>query len=206
MKKTTTIAARIRQHIESMRPGEPFTPGNLQMFGTRAAVDQTLYRLAKAGTISRLARGVFVRPEISRFVGQVTPAPAKIAELIAKSTGATIRVTGAEAARRFEFTTQVPTQVGYCTTGPSKRLRIGKLEFRLQHVCARKMLLAERQAGVALAALWYLGKSEVTAASFETIRSKLPAVEFEALKAASGSMPSWMANALYAHEKLALRA
>lgn len=117
-----------------------------------------------------MARGVFVRPEVSRFVGKVMPDPQKVAETVARTTGSIIQVHGAEAARRLELSTQVPTQPVFVTSGPTKSIRVGKMEIRLQHVCQRKLALAGRPAGLALAAMWYLGKKEMTPALIEKIR------------------------------------
>lgn len=66
-------AELIRQRIAGMPVGEPFASAAFLNCGTRASVDQTLSRLVKAGDIERVARGVFVRPEVSRFVGKVMP-------------------------------------------------------------------------------------------------------------------------------------
>jgi hypothetical protein len=201
MNSTPKTAELIRQRIAGMPIGEPFTPNALLSCGTRASVDQTLSRLVKAGIIDRVARGVFIRPEVSRFVGKVTPEPFKVAETIAKATGATVQVHGAEAARRLELTTQVPTQSVFSTSGPSKRIRIGALEIRLRHVCQRKLVLAGRPAGLAVAAMWYLGKAEVTPLLIEKIRLKLPPGEFEVLKSVTRSMPAWMSDAIFKHER-----
>ncbi len=206
MKATAKSAELIRQRIEAMAIGEPFTPTAFFACGTRASVDQTLSRLVKAGVIERVTRGVFVRPEISRFVGKVMPEPHKVAETIARTTGAIVQVHGAEAARRLELTTQVPTQSVFVTSGPSKRIRVGKMEIRLQHVCQRKLALAGRPAGLALAAMWYLGKKEVTPVLVEKIRHKLGASEFEVLKSATRSMPAWMSDAIFRSERTAVHA
>lgn len=200
MTKTNT-AELIRQRIKTIPLGEPFTPAIFLECGTRASVDQTLSRLVRAGSIERLTRGVFVRPEVSRFVGDVMPEPMKVAEAVAKTTGAVVQVHGAEAARRLELTTQVPTQPVFVTSGPSKRICVGKMEIRLQHVSQRKLALAGRPAGLALAAMWYLGKEEVTPALVEKIRRKLGSSEFEVLKSATGSMPAWMSDALFRNER-----
>jgi hypothetical protein len=203
MSKAASTAKRIRNRIEKSPAGEPFTPKAFLACGTRVSVDQTLSRLVKAGVIERVTRGVFVRPEVSRHVGKVMPAPLKVAQTIARTTGSIVQVHGAEAARRLELTTQVPTQPVFSTSGPSKRIRVGSMEIRLQHVCQRKLLHAGRPAGLALAALWYLGKSEVTAATIEKIRRKLSPAEFKVLKSATSSMPAWMSDALYRHERAA---
>lgn len=202
METTTKAAKLIRQRIEEMTAGEPFTPATLLACGTRASVDQTLSRLVKAGVIDRVTRGVFVRPEVSRFVGKVMPNPLKVAETVAMSTGAIVQVHGAEAARRLELTTQVPTQSVFVTSGPSKRICVGKMEIRLQHVCQRKLALAGRPAGLALSAMWYLGKTEVTPALVEKIRHKLGESEFEVLKSAVSSMPAWMSDVIFRNERM----
>jgi hypothetical protein len=201
MKTITKTAELIRQHIEAMPTGEPLAPTAFLECGTRASIDQTLSRLVKAGSIDRVTRGVFVRPEVSRFVGKVMPEPLKVAETVAKITGAVVQVHGAEAARRLELTTQVPALSVFVTSGPSKRICVGKMEIRLQHVCQRKLALAGRPAGLALAAMWYLGKKEVTSALIEKIRRKLGASEFEVLKSAARSMPAWMSDAIFRNER-----
>lgn len=197
-----STAKAIRQRIDAMPVGEPFTPAAFVGCGTRAAIDQALSRLVKAGSIERVTRGVFVHPEVNRFVGNVSPSPLKVAETIAKTTGAVVQVHGAEAACRLELTPQVPTQPVFATSGPSKRIRMGNLEIRLQHVAQRKLALAGRPAGLALAAMWYLGKNEVTPALVEKIRHKLGSSEFEALKSAISSMPAWMSDAIFRSERM----
>lgn len=199
-------ARRIRQCIEGLPVGEPFTPAAFLEHGTRASVDQTLSRLAKAGVIERVARGVYVRPEINRFVGKVMPEPVKVVETLARNTGAVIQVHGAEAALQFGFTTQVPVQPVFATSGSSRRVRMGKLEIRLRHASPRKLALAGRPAGLALAAMWYLGKKELTPAAVARIQRRLPETEFQALRSVIGTMPSWMSDAIFQHEKSAANA
>lgn len=193
----------IRQHVQKLPAGEPFTPTTFLGMGARASVDQALSRLTKAGAITRVTRGVFVRPTESRHLGKVLPEPSKVVETVAKAKGATVQIHGAEAARRFELTTQTPTQPVFYTTGPSKRFRMGKMEVVLKHTASRKLALAGRPAGVALSALWYLGRNEVTPETIAQIRRKLPPTEFEALTAAKASMPGWMAETFYRYEQQA---
>lgn len=94
----------------------------------------------------------------------------------------------------------------FVTSGPSKRIRVGNMEIRLQHVCQRKLALAGRPAGLALSAMWYLGKTEVTPALVEKIRRKLGASEFEVLKSATSSMPARMSDAIFRSERTAAQA
>lgn len=191
----------IRERIAAQAVGEPFTPALFAGLGTRAAVDQALMRLTKSGNVERIGHGLYVVPKVSRFGIKALPAPEQIAQTVAGAEGATIEVHGAEAARRFGLTTQVPAQAVFYTTGSSREIRLGKLTIRLQHVAPRKLALAGRPAGLALSALWYLGRHQVTSGTFKRIAEKLPSGEFEVLRGAKASMPAWMVEAFGRYER-----
>ena len=191
----------IRSRIAVQPAGEPFTPALFAGLGSRAAIDQTLMRLTQAGNIQRLGHGLYSVPKLGRFGIQVMPAPEAVAKTLAASEGATVDVHGAEAARRFGLSTQMPTQATFYTTGSSRTVRLGKLVIKLQHVAPRKLVLAGRPAGQALSALWYLGKHQVTPDTFKRFAEKLSPTEFQALQEAKSSMPSWMIAALMAYER-----
>lgn len=191
----------IRELIAAQPAGEPFIPALFAGLGSRASIDQALMRLTKEGFIERLGRGLYTVPKTSRFGLKSMPSPETVAQTVAAAEGASIEVHGAEAARRFGFSTQVPAQPIFYTTGSSHTVRMGKLQVRLQHVALRKLVLAGRPAGQALSALWYLGRRQVTPATFERIAAKLPQIEFEALRSAKASMPAWMVEALRRYEE-----
>src|SRR6266850_5280382 len=75
----TTVEA-IRNRINEIGMGEPFTSSQFNALGTRPAVDQALSRFVKQGEITRISRGVFVRPKRSRYIGEVMPEPSKVAK------------------------------------------------------------------------------------------------------------------------------
>ena len=201
--KTSVLstAALIRERVEGFPAGEPFTSVEFMTSGTRASVDHALSRLAKAGVISRVTRGVYVRPIINKYVGPVVPGPFKIAQTVARSVGARISVNGAEAARRFELSTQMSTQSLFLTSGPTRNIKVGNSRIRLQHTSPRKLALAGRPAGAALSALWYLGRGEVTSGVIEQIRTKLSSEEFRKLQSSTESMPSWMSDAFFRYSQ-----
>lgn len=189
----------IRRAIAEISVGEPFTSSSFLVYGTRAAVDHALSRLTRSGVITRVARGVFVRPRVSRYVGTVLPAPEVVARAVASRTGAKVQVSGAEAAAELQLSTQQPVTPVFHTSGPTRRFRMGALQVTLKHVSPRRLALAGRPAGTALAALWYLGKREVDEAVIEQVRRKLSAEEFQALEAEAPSQPAWMASAFRRH-------
>lgn len=196
-----STSEQIRERAEQLPIGQPVTFKEFMAYGSRAAVDQALTRLVKAGILSRPARGVYMRSKKNSFIGEVPPEPIKVAEAIAEEFGGVVQIQGAEAARRLGFSTQVPTRPIFYTSGPNRRFHLGQMEVVLKHVSPRKLALAGRMAGVALTALWYLGKSMVTPQTIEHLRARLAPEEFEALRAASKAMPGWMHDAFLVHEE-----
>jgi hypothetical protein len=199
-----STAEIIRHRVLRVRRGEPFTNTGFLKLGSRASVDKTLSRLVEEGVIQRIARGVFVRPKQSRFIGSVMPDVAKVVEVMARDHGETIQVHGAEAARRFKLSTQVPTTPVFYTSGPSRELKVGNLTVKLLHASHRKLHLAGKRPGLALSALWYLGKYNVDASVVGAIREGLTEEEFETL--IHTDMPGWMAGALQRYGQDAVHA
>lgn len=194
-----STAETIRKSVLREKKGEPFTNRRFFKLGSRASVDKALSRLVKEGVIQRITRGVFMRPKESRYIGNVMPDVSKVVEVIARDYSETIQVHGAEAARRFKLSTQVPTVPVFYTSGLSRELKVGNLTVKLRHASHRKLLLAGKPSGLALSALWYLGKDNVNSNVLSTIRAGLTAEEFEILK--NTDMPAWMTNAIEAFGK-----
>lgn len=196
--RAASVPERIRAHVATMPEGEPFTVRELLAFGPRTAVDQALSRMAGAGELERPTRGVYARPKMSAVLGRMVPvAPEKVVLAIARSNGTKVRVHGAEAARRFGLSTQMPLHPVYATTGRSRRVKVGSGEVVLRHASPQRMELAGRPAGEALAALLYLGKTEVSTETVQRIRQALGTEEFEVLRRAVTAMPAWLADLMY---------
>ena len=178
----------------SFRRESPSQASAFLKHGSRSVVDRTLSRLAARGEIQRLARGVFVRPRTSRFVGAVLPDVLEVVEAIARSNGETVQVHGAEAARRFKLSTQVPTAPVFHTSASSRTIRISNITVRMVHTSNRRRLqFAGEAAGAALSALWYLGKNNVTPETVATIEDALGPAEFQRL--CSADLPGQMTAA-----------
>lgn len=192
-----SVMQAVRASVAGRTPGEPFTVQELLTEGSRAAVDQALTRLVRAGEVERVTRGVYAVPRVNATLGRRVPVSAEVAAAaIARSAGAAVGVHGAEAARRFGLTTQVPLTSVLTTTGRSRRVVVGGREVRLVHASLRRMALAGRPAGEALAALLYLGRSEVTPDVIAQVRRRLAPEEFAVLRAAVTAMPAWLADML----------
>ncbi|MDE0047832.1 MAG: DUF6088 family protein [bacterium] len=190
-----SVAQTIRTELRKLPRGRPFATSRFARHGPRGAVDRALSRIVEEGGIERLARGVFVRPRKSRFVGSVVPGVTEVVRVIARDNGETVQVHGAEAARRLGLSTQAPTTPVYHTSASSRTIRIGNATVRMVHTSNRRRLqFAGETAGLALAALWYLGRGNATPEAVARIESAIGPDAFARLR--SADMPAWMADAL----------
>ena len=194
-----SVALRVRRSVAARTAGEPFTARELLNLGPRASVDQAIHRLYVEGAVERVARGVYVRPKFNQTLGVKVPvAPEKIVAAIARSNATKVSISGAEAARRFGFSTQVPVKLVYDTTGRSRTFTVGSQPVVLRHASQSRMELAATPAGEALAALLYLGRKEVTQSVVETVRARLGEAEYQLLLNHRGAMPAWLSDTFHA--------
>lgn len=196
-----TTANAIRQAIEALPEGKAFLAKDLLQLGTRAAVDQALYRMAKDKEIMRVARGVYVRPKWTKHAkAPVMPEPYEVAQLVARTKGAKIGPTGAEAAHQLGLSTQMPTQAVYATTGRTGEIKMGKNTIRFRHVSARQMQYAGTAVGTAIAALRYLGKDHVTSEVIAALEQTLNQQDFQTLRLATTALPAWATDKFFEYE------
>lgn len=170
------------------------SPKEFMHLGSRAAIDQALSRLAREGTLLRIARGIYALPVQGRF--SLRPhSTASVIQAIDSTTGETVVASGAAEANSMGLTTQIPTCEVYLTSGHSRRLKLGEREIELKHGNRWQMLLGKRPSGKAIRAIIWLGPEQAPMA-MEALRNKLPTQEWEAMHQARAGLPSWMAKAV----------
>lgn len=188
------IAQSVLSFAQSLPEGGLLSPKAFLHLGSRAAIDQTLSRLAREGTLLRVGRGVYSLPISGRF-GVRPPSTESVVEAIAASSGETIVASGATEANALGLTTQVPTREVYLTSGPSRWLKLGNREIELKHGARWQLVMGKRPAGKALRALTWLGPERAPEA-LQQLRETLAQEEWEAMRSARASLPSWMARAV----------
>lgn len=191
----------IRQYIKSIPRGRPFTTASLNGLASSVTIRQALCRFTQTGEITRVARGVFVREKKVPYLGSVLPETLAIAEVVAQSSGETIAVHGAEAARILHLSTQVPLKPIFYTTGNTRHIKMGNKEITLKHISARKLIKPGTTVGLVISALWYLGKDHVNTAVIEKIKKQIEPQDFSKLLNHISQMPAWMAHLFLPYRK-----
>ena len=113
---------KVSTEIARMTPGMVFFPSDLAKVGTKTShVLKVLERETKAGTILRLAQGVYYYPKADDKygLGIIYPSYEEVAERIAERDKVIIVPTGAYALNKLGFSTQVPMNLVYMTDGTS---------------------------------------------------------------------------------------
>lgn len=195
-----TPGQAIRAKIAALPEGEPFTSALFKGLGSPAVIRRALAREVNTGTLKRFTRGVYYVPKPMMFGIQPVPSVRSVVALLAP--GETIGRSGAQAAQMLGFSTQMVVREVFVTSGRSRRIRYGKTEIFLKHVCARKLALGTGPAGMALLTLWYLGRHEVTPQTFGVLKRRLSPEDFQRLTEAASVMPTWMAKAMVEYQAL----
>ncbi len=188
------LAQAILSQAESLPEDGLLSPKEFLHLGSRAAIDQTLSRLAREDKLLRVGRGAYALPIEGRF-GMRPPSAESVVEAIESTSGETVVASGATEANALGLTTQVPTREVYLTSGPSRRLKLGNREIELKHGNRWQMLLGKRPAGKAIRALIWLAPEQASMA-LAVLRGELPGQEWDAMRQARSRLPSWIAKAV----------
>lgn len=191
-----SITKQIVNRIRGNGRGWVFTPQDFLDLGSRAAIDQTLSRLAQADTIRRLKRGLYDYPKQHPRLGQLTPSPDAIANAIARKTGAAWQVSNARAANALGLTTQVPAKPIYFIHGTPQQVTIGQQTIDFRQGSARRMVGAGTTWGTALRALDYFGKDGINDDVIAQLADKLTAKDIAALRKSFYAIPDWKRNVI----------
>ena len=192
-----SLPKRIMEHVSVLPEAAPICPATLLHLGKRAAVDQALARLARAGRLMRIYQGVYMRPVETRF-GLRAPRIGAALQALSALWGETIVPCGGSAANRLGLTTQNPVREIHLTSGRNRNLHFGQVTVELRHAPRWQLVAPHGKAGEAIRALAWLGPKEVEE-GLEAILPGLSGTEVDELAAARALMPNWMAESISAH-------
>lgn len=192
-----TASAQVKNYISNIPEGQPFPSTALRPFASTENIRQILNRLVKTGELSRVARGVFAKPKQVAKLGAVLPSTSEVAKALAESTGETIGIHGAEAARQLQLTTQVPMRPVFYTSGNTRTLKVANRTIKLKHVNPSKLIAPGTTAGLVISALNYLGRESVTIETIKTIKQRISPEDFAETINLIERMPAWMADMFY---------
>ena len=191
-KQSRSIDSQILSTIRNHGRGAVFVPADFLDVGSREAVDTALHRLARKGTIRRLARGVYDFPKVHPILGVLSPSAEAVAKALAGRDRTRLQPAGAYAANSLGLSEQVPAKAVFLTDGPSRTVKIGPTTIQLRRTTAKNMETAGRLSGLLIQAFRELGKEHITRERREHLKRTLPADKRRELIKDLRLAPAWM--------------
>lgn len=114
-------------------PNEVWTPGDFADLGSRAAVDKTLQRLAAAGDLRRIDRGLYDQPRKSGLTGcPAVPDYRAVIRAVSRRDQARTIIDGMTAANDLGLTTAVPARIEVLVDARLKTIKLGSQEIHFK--------------------------------------------------------------------------
>lgn len=193
-KSDISIDSQVISRVYGKGRGSVFTPNDFSDLGVYTAVAKSLSRYAKAGTIRRLAPGVYDYPATHPLTGTLSPSPEKVARALAGRDATKLQPAGAYAANLLGLSEQVPMRVVFLTDGRSRKVKVGTMEILLRHSSTRFLSTRTEIGGLIIQALRHIGKDHVSDREYAILLKRIPAKARKEMLADIRRAPVWIAN------------
>ena len=160
---------QVKETILKTKRGVLLFPEDFSKYGSSEAVRLALHRLEKQEIIKRVAQGIYARPIISKYVGEVLPSAEIVAKGIAKRDRIRIVPTGAYALNALGLSTQIPMKLVFLTDGAQREIKIGQQSIKFKKTTPKNLLAKGEISSLVLQALREIGISKITLEEEEKI-------------------------------------
>jgi hypothetical protein len=195
-KHLKSIDSQVIARIKGKARGWVFTPTDFLDLGSSKAVGLALMRHTAAGTIRKLARGLYHYPRTHTRLGMIAPSMDDIANALKGRDSVRLQLSGAHAANQLGISDQVPMRTVFLTDGPSRKVQIGRQQIVLKQTTPRQMATAERVSGTVIQALRWLGKHNVDGRIVAALRRNLSDEHKQQLLKDLRYAPAWVAKVM----------
>ena len=187
------VADRIMERVSEQKTGWVCTQRDFLDIGSRAAVDQAMSRLLKAGHLRRVGRGLYDVPKFNKLLKRNSPSDFYSAiDAIARQNGARIMRSGSVHANLLGLTNLVPAKAIYDTDGYSRTVTIDGMTVQFRHAPPSVMRWAGKPGAPVVQALRWLGPYAGTDPEvIPILRRRLPDHVKLDLSQNSHYLPTW---------------
>lgn len=156
-----SIEKQIEEKIISMPRGTLLFPEDFHQLGSSEAVRLALHRIEKKGVIRRVAQGIYVRPKISKYIGEIGSTAEEVAQGIAKRDKIRIVPTGVYALNALGLSTQVPMKLVLLTDGAPRAIKVGKRTIKFKKTTPKNLMAKGKISSLVIQALREIGMGKV---------------------------------------------
>jgi len=187
-----SVGKQIKERICRKKQGTLLFPDDLHDLGSSEAVRLALHRLEREGTIRRVTQGIYVRPKISKYMGEILPSAEEVAQGIAKRDKIRLVPTGAYALNALGLSTQIPMKLVFLTDGAPRLIKLGKRSIKLKKTTPKNLSAKGQISGLVIQALREIGKDKLTPSEEKKITELLRKENIKDLKHDIQLAPVWI--------------
>lgn len=187
-----SIVTKIKKRIYRKDRGFVFTKSHFFDLGSRTAVAKALERLADAGVIRRLSRGLYEYPKQHPEFGDLPVNYEQVAQALAGRDNLKIQPSGAYAANLLGLSDQVPAKVVFLTDGSHRKIQIGSRSIVLKRTTPKNMATAGKISGLVIQALRFIGQENIDDKVIGILKRKLADKDKQILMADLRFAPAWI--------------
>lgn len=197
MKHDNSSQSLLDELVSHKEPGQLLFPSEYFSIGSPEAIHMAFSRLVRQNTLTRLGKGIYLKPKMDPELGQLYPSLEEIARKIAEKERVVIRPTGSYALNKLGLSTQVPTKVVFLTNGSPRTIRIGKGAITFKSTTPKKLSAKNDTVFLAIQALIALGEKGTTDKIIDTLCAILQREGPASIREDARSAPNHVAQTLY---------
>lgn len=187
-----SVEYKIEKTIKSKPRGSLLFPEDFSQKGSAESVRKALQNLKEKGIIKSVAHGIYVRPVIDEYIGEVLPTAEEVAKAIAKRDRIKLVPTGAYALHALGLSTQIPLKLVFLTDGAPRTIEVGKRTIKLKKTTPRNLKARGEISSLVIQALREIGKDNATAEEQGKIIELLQKEDPADLKFDISLAPEWI--------------
>jgi len=157
-----SIEYQILVRVKNKNRGTLLFPDDFIDLGSSEAIRLALHRLENKKIIIRVAQGIYVRPKISKYIGEVLPSAEEVVAGIAKRDKIRLLPTGVYALNALGLSTQVPMKIVLLTDGSPREIKIGKRTIKFKKTAPKNLSAKGEISRLVIQALKEIGFNKQT--------------------------------------------
>ncbi len=186
---------QIQERIGTAAGGTIFVSSDFADIADTKTIRRNLNRLAQAGTLRRILKGVYEKPEYSELLKEYVAAdPDAVAKALARSYHWTIAPCGNTALNLLGLSTQVTAVWSYISDGPYKTYEWNSTKLEFKHRTNKEITGLSYMTILVIQALKTLGKTNVTSRTIQALKARLDEGDKAAMLREAAESTDWVYN------------
>lgn len=187
-----SVENKIEKSIKAKPKGFLLLSDDFTQEGSAESVRKALQNLKEKGLIKSVAHGIYVRPVINEYIGEVLPTAEEVAKAIARRDKIKLVPTGVYAMHALGLSTQVPLKLVFLTDGAPRTIKFGNRTIKLKKTTPKNLKAKGEISSLVIQALREIGKDRATEEEISTITALLQKEDKKVLQHDITLAPVWI--------------